>query len=313
MSTQAEPEPSVPSSEGWPCPAMPVVEPGKLTLRFLYFYLDAAEVRHNLGWQRLRGDAGTSFVLLRNALMAPKVLERFPLTEKGWARAWQGLVKIDPASANAILEKEAYQLASADKSADLRRLNAGSLARLPVTYLGGYGVGDDLQPRMSYELRFLQESVGVYMAGRWTPLAQVPYAEVEAVDIGGPGLVRSGGGFVGGGFGAAGAVEGMAVAAVLNAVTTKVRVKTVIRIQAVSCEMFMLHTDLTPDALRIRLSEPLGLIRASQSARFPDAVGPAGGSAAVVEQLGRLAQMLEAGLLTRDEFDRLKSELLAGS
>jgi len=133
------------------------------------------------------------------------------------------------------------------------------------------------------------------------------------VDIGGPGLVRSGGGFVGGGFGATGAVEGMAIAAVLNAVTTKVLVKTVIRVQAAASEIFMLHTDLTPDALRIQLSQSLGKIRASQSARAPDAVGPASGTAAVVDQLGRLAQMLEAGLLSRDEFDRLKSELLAGS
>jgi hypothetical protein len=33
--------------------------------------------------------------------------------------------------------------------------------------------------------------------------------------------VKSGGGFIGGGFGAAGAVEGMAIAAVLNALTTQ--------------------------------------------------------------------------------------------
>jgi hypothetical protein len=44
--------------------------------------------------------------------------------------------------------------------------------------------------------------------------------EVQAVVIGGPGLVKSGGGFIGGGSGAVGAVEGMAIAAVLNALTT---------------------------------------------------------------------------------------------
>lgn len=33
-----------------------------------------------------------------------KVLERFPLTESGWADAWSSLVKRDPVSAQAILQ-----------------------------------------------------------------------------------------------------------------------------------------------------------------------------------------------------------------
>ncbi len=37
-------------------------------------------------------------------------------------------------------------------------------------------------------------------------LAEVPYSEVEDVEIGGPGLVKNGGGFAGGGFGLSGAV-----------------------------------------------------------------------------------------------------------
>ena len=41
------------------------------------------------------------------------------------------------------------------------------------------------------------------------------------LEIGGPGLVKTGGGFVGGGFGARGAIEGMAIAAVLNGLTTR--------------------------------------------------------------------------------------------
>ena len=52
--------------------------------------------------------------------------------------------------------------------------------------------------------------------------AERSYDQVDAVDIGGPGLVRSGGGFEGGGFGLAGAAERMAIAAVLNAITSQV-------------------------------------------------------------------------------------------
>ena len=46
------------------------------------------------------------------------------------------------------------------------------------------------------------------------------------MEIGGSGMVRSGGGFTGGGFGLGGAVEGMAIAAVLNAMTTRTSIKT---------------------------------------------------------------------------------------
>ena len=55
----------------------------------------------------------------------------------------------------------------------------------------------------------------------------MPYSEVEGLEIGGPGLVKTGGGFVGGGFGARGAIEGMAIAAVLNGLTTRTSIKTV--------------------------------------------------------------------------------------
>jgi len=59
----------------------------------------------------------------------------------------------------------------------------------------------------------------------------VPYSEVEDVEIGGPGLVKTGGGFIGGGFDVTGALEGMAIASVLNAPTRRTSVKTVLRIQ----------------------------------------------------------------------------------
>ncbi len=61
---------------------------------------------------------------------------------------------------------------------------------------------------------------------------QIPYRDVEVVDIGGPGLVKSGGGFTGGGHGVTGAMDGMAIAAVLNALTTQTKIKTVVRLQA---------------------------------------------------------------------------------
>jgi hypothetical protein len=123
--------------------------------------------------------------------------------------------------------------------------------------------------------------------------------------------VKSGGGFVGGGFGAVGALEGMAVAGVLNALTSRTTITTIVRVQSAACELFLLHTQLTPEQLRIHLSHPLGAIRSARAAA--DALGQrrAASTASPVEELTRLAAMLEGGLLTRDEFDTLKANLLS--
>ncbi len=64
-----------------------------------------------------------------------------------------------------------------------------------------------------------------------------------------------------------------------------------------------------PDALRIELSRAVGAIRQAQSgntARTDD--GP---DTSVVDQLGRLAALLEIGLLTREEFERMKAAVRA--
>jgi hypothetical protein len=122
--------------------------------------------------------------------------------------------------------------------------------------------------------------------------------------------VKSGGGFVGGGFGAVGALQGMAVAAVLNALTTRTKITTVLRIQSPASELFLLNTQMTPGQLRMHLSRPLGAIRA---ARAVPAAPPGASISSPVDELTRLASMLEKGLLTREEFDLLKARLLEHS
>jgi hypothetical protein len=116
----------------------------------------------------------------------------------------------------------------------------------------------------------------------------------------------------GGGFGARGAIEGIAIAAVLNGLTTRTSIKTVVRIQGTGCELFLLHTRVTPEQLRIELSRPLGAMRSMRADGVAEAIGhqvPAR-SAVPVEELAKLAEMLEKGLLTREEFELMKAKLL---
>ncbi len=85
--------------------------------------------RYTIGWQDARKE-GPSFVVARTSIMGgEKILERFPLTEDGWVRAWAGLVKLDAGAAEAVageLESPAYanQAAEAERRAKMRVFGA---------------------------------------------------------------------------------------------------------------------------------------------------------------------------------------------
>ena len=258
-------------------------------------------------------------ILRRTGLGSLKVTESFPLTEDGWARAWQSLVTQNPAAAPQVLaalqvrEADAARLRSpALESGGLLELDARSIASLRnLVYLGGYVPESPITAGQRCDVRFGEDRLLVFASHRADVLAEIPYSQVEDVEIGGPGLVRSGGGFSGGGFGLGGAIEGMAIAAVLNAMTTRTSITTIMRIQGTGCELFLLDSRLTPDRLRIEMSRTLGVIRA---ARADEAARPSPEARTVspspVEELAKLADMLEKGLLTREEFDLMKAKII---
>jgi hypothetical protein len=224
-------------------------------------------VSPTIGWRfRPPSKGGPVFsIIRRGSLGGLKVVEDYPLTEEGWLRAWQSFVKQNPAAVPVILEAlEDRRTAAARPMIDaaVNELEAHSQATMrSVAYLGGYVPEAAIIPGQRYDVRFLIDRLLVVPANQAQVLAEVHYSQVEVVDIGGPGLVRTGGGFVGGGFGATGAIEGMAVAAVLNALTTRTSIKTIVRIQATTCELFLLHTKVTWRVTRA--------MSAAHSSRFP--------------------------------------------
>jgi putative oligomerization/nucleic acid binding protein len=301
-------------------PAMPVIAPSEQVPGAPYPILDG--LSPTLGWEfRSSAKGGHAFVIARRtALGSLKVVDSFPLTEDGWARAWQSLVRQNPAAIPQILvalaarEAEVARLRARDADArEVAELEAHALLSLRgVAYLGGYVPESPIRQGSLYDVLFLEDRLVVSAHRQATMLTEVHYSQVEDVEIGGPGLVKTGGRFVGGGFGGTGAVEGMAIAAVLNALTTRTSVKTIVRIQGSSCELFLLHTSLTPEQLRIAMSRPLAVIR---SARATQANGgtqnePPVAALSPVQELTKLADMLEKGLLTREEFDLMKARLL---
>jgi hypothetical protein len=59
--------------------------------------------RYNIGWQDSR-KAGPCFLVIRTGVLGMKILDRFPLTQDGWSRAWAALVELDPRAALAVAE-----------------------------------------------------------------------------------------------------------------------------------------------------------------------------------------------------------------
>jgi putative oligomerization/nucleic acid binding protein len=62
------------------------------------------------------------------------------------------------------------------------------------------------------------------------------------------------------------------------------------------------------------MSRALGAIRAARAASAENAKAKTlpPGAASSVGELAKLVEMLQAGLLTREEFDQLKAEILRG-
>ena len=93
MSESEAPQQHSSGAGGLVVPQMPVPQPVEL-----YSGPPALVVpyghRHSIGWQDNK-KTGPTFVVIRfgRLLDTIKILERFPLTEDGWARAWRALAE----------------------------------------------------------------------------------------------------------------------------------------------------------------------------------------------------------------------------
>lgn len=129
-------------------------------------------------------------------------------------------------------------------------------------------------------------------------IEHISYLEVVEINIDGPGRVTSGGGFIGGGFGVAGAIEGMAVATILNRLMSRTKIHTFITLVTHMGELHLHYGDMEPGALRIALSWVFSTLR-----KFDPKW--------IHTQLERLEEMHTQKALSDSEFERLKQRLVA--
>jgi hypothetical protein len=134
----------------------------------------------------------------------------------------------------------------------------------------------------------------------WTKSIEVPLWALTVVDISGPGTETTNAGIIGGGFGLTGAAIGMLTAGAINAMTTRSKTNTFLRIGTRDAEVF-LHTSLfEPFDLRIKMSA------ACVAAENCDRRG-------LAAQLGDLYALHLSGALDVDEYARAKAAVLPGT
>ena len=318
------------AGEGGPesTPAMPAVTPGML-YPGTPDLLVTNDVRHSLGWQDHRR-AGPSFVVVAMTWFGTRVKARFPLTQPGWESAWRALAAVDPDAAVVVAAKLARRAARDSAVAAVAALDQQSLCHLRrVTFKGGSG-GEPLVKDHAYELRFLGDRATAGAPRQVEAALEIPYRDIEAVEVSGPGDVSKplgellalvlGLGLLGALlgvfiFGLLGLLLGAVLFGLIGALigSASSKVETIVRIRSTDADLYFLATEKQPDGLRIDLAPVVAAIDAARAGPRDDA-GAAGAadvpSASIPDQLGKLASLLEHGTITRDEFEHLKAKLI---
>lgn len=172
------------------------------------------------------------------------------------------------------------------------------------TYLGG---SVELPSNLGVALLLTEEETHLVPYDSDYEVVSHPIAELTDIHISGPGEVTTDAGMWGGGFGVQGAVTGIAMASIINTLTSRTSVNTFLKLEWVSDEAFLHHTVMTPEALRMGMSRVFIKMRASMGGR--EGV-PAGKATGIVDEIERLAKLYERGLIDNAEFAALKRKLI---
>ncbi|UOX87892.1 SHOCT domain-containing protein [Amycolatopsis sp. FBCC-B4732] len=207
------------------------------------------------------------------------VSDYFPVSEQGWAKAWETLAGMDRQEfercrSTVLRNSTRFKLHSDDLQRRLeidqktRKLLGGSI------YLGGHSPHVQLNENSAYDLRFTDDSLTILNVGSLRTLSSFPYRTFTNFQITGPGEIS---------------------------------------VRTTDSELFFLNTRTEPGRLRIDLSAVLGRINeVLNPAASGERAEPDPSAASIINQLKDASSLLERGLITPVEFEQLKSRLLSG-
>ena len=124
---------------------------------------------------------------------------------------------------------------------------------------------------------------------------------IRSFQISGAGAFQSGGGWFGGGFGFSGAMQGAAMASMMNLLTTRTHFDCLLRVVYDDLDVTFQILDRTPRQLEIDLTGLKYLVSEKQPEPDPELANAEG-----IDTLLKLSILFEKGLLSREEFDEQK-------
>jgi hypothetical protein len=166
-----------------------------------------------------------------------------------------------------------------------------------IKIIGGVGWGDF--KNLDVHLKISRYVMEIYDLNGLRKVS-IEHAQVRSIDIGGPGTVSAGPNIVGGGFGAEGAITGMAVATVANILLTHSSTKTIVRLLLNDAEIVFLSSELDPDSMRTLMSPVYVALNQQIDAR----------NDSISNQLLQLKSLRETGALSDEQYQRAVDKLL---
>lgn len=269
----------------------------------------------HFGWEAGAGEADGRFTVSKWKWSGGSALAaQWPLTEEGWGTAWSYMSAEQPALAKAVatvVSRDAEKRAAASRRAESKALlDAEGLldALRGCVLLGGYGFEPGVGPSDRVDIYFTEAGIWVTKVGGFKPYLRRTYGLAHALEFSG-GAIQQGGGYRGFGFGLIGAAEGIAIASLLNSLSTKTSVHTTIRFEAEDAEVFFFTDQALPTEFEMRFANIRGRIKRARA--DPPTTTPASGGD-LSERLMRLGEMLDKGQLTPEEFKAAKAQLFQG-
>lgn len=180
---------------------------------------------------------------------------------------------------------------------------APNVLRIRAKVLGGSGWM--LQQNDIVALSIIDKTLNLQPQSSGAENISMPFFELTAIEVYGPGSQSTSAGLIGGGFGLEGAAIGIAAATIINAATTNTTTNTFLRLATREAEVFLHTTVLDLAPLRMFLSPAVVQMEASRLKSIPCSV-------TISTEIRQLHQLMQDGLLTENEFQAVKLRLLAG-
>jgi len=177
-------------------------------------------------------------------------------------------------------------------------------ALLGCVVVGGFG--HQLPNGMKLNAIFDRDEVRFTVVTQGSGSSSMRYRDITAFDIEGRGIIRTGAQIIGGGFGAVGAAEGMLAASLVNSLTARSRIETIINLRTENWGLYLFYDRMPPVNLKRDLSGAFAKVEAAQRGAHAELSKPD-----PVAQLAQLKNLHDSGALTADEFATAKAKLLA--